>query len=82
MAKRSKNLSLDPEAVRRGERYAQEHDTNVSQLVNNFLASLPMDEELANAALTPTVRRMLGVAEGGRGVEEYHEHLVEKYGRG
>ena len=37
MAKQSKNLSLDPEAVRRGERYSEHHQTNVSQLVNNFL---------------------------------------------
>ncbi len=81
MAKRSKNLSLDPEAVRRGERYSALHDTNVSQLVNNFLASLPLDEDGSEATLTPTVRRLLGIAEGARGEQEYHEHLVEKYGR-
>ncbi len=80
MAKQSKNLSLDPEAVRRGERYSEMHQTNVSQLVNNFLSSLPVDEDVAEAKLTPTVRRMLGVAEGARGEEEYHEHLIEKYG--
>jgi len=80
MAKQSKNLSLDPEAVRRGERYSELHDTNVSQLVNNFLSSLPVDEDVSEAALTPIVRRMLGIAEGSGGVEDYHEHLIEKYG--
>lgn len=82
MAKQSKNLSLDPEAVRRGERYSELHQTNVSQLVNNFLSSLPLDEEVSEASLTPTVRRMLGIAEGGQGVEDYHDHLIEKYGGG
>ncbi|MBX6362471.1 MAG: hypothetical protein IRZ00_01275 [Gemmatimonadetes bacterium] len=81
MAKQSKNLSLDPEAVRRGERYSELHGTNVSQLVNNFLLSLPVAADVADEALTPTVRRILGVARGSRGIEEYREHLVEKYGR-
>jgi hypothetical protein len=80
MPRQSKNLSLDPEAVRRGERYSKLHRTNISQLVNNFLSSLPVDEDVAEMSLTPTVRRMLGIAEGARGVEDYHEHLIDKYG--
>ncbi len=52
----------------------------MSQLVNNFLSSLPVDEDGAEAELTPTVRRLLGIGEGARGVEDYHEHLIEKYG--
>lgn len=80
MAKQSKNLSLDPEAVRRGERYSELHQTNISQLVNNFLSSLPVGEDLTEAKLTPSVRRMLGIAAGARGVEDYREHLLKKYG--
>lgn len=81
VAKRSKNLSLDPEAIRRAERYSELHDTNVSRLVNEFLLSLPVAEEASEEGLTPVVRRILGVAEGSRGEEDYHDHLIEKYGR-
>jgi hypothetical protein len=43
--KQPKNLSLDSEAVRRGERYSQLHHTNLSKLVSNFLSSLPLESE-------------------------------------
>jgi len=80
MPKRSKNLSLDPQAVERGERYSELHGTNVSQLVNNFLSSLPLDSEAAGP-LSPAVLRLLGAAAGESGVEEYHRYLLEKYSR-
>ena len=80
MAKQSKNLSLDPEAVTRGERYSELHETNVSQLVNGFLSSLPVDDE-AEHNLSPAVRRLLGIASSENAVKRYRQHLVEKYGR-
>jgi hypothetical protein len=80
MAKQSKNLSLDPEAVTRGERYSEMHETNVSQLVNRFLSSLPIDDEAENT-LSPAVRRLLGIASERNAVKQYRQHLVEKYGR-
>jgi hypothetical protein len=80
MAKQSKNLSLDPEAVTRGERYSEMHETNVSQLVNRFLSSLPIDDE-AESTLSPAVRRLLGIASERNAVKQYRQHLVEKYGR-
>lgn len=81
MAKQSKNLSLDPEAVARGERYSEIHETNVSQLVNRFLSSLPVDEASAETSLTPAVRRLLGIASSEDAMKHYRQHLVEKYGR-
>jgi hypothetical protein len=80
MAKQTKNLSLDPEAIERGERYSKLHDTSVSQLVNRFLLGLPIGEEDQNN-FSPTVRRLIGVAPDGDAVQEYHEHLLEKYDR-
>jgi hypothetical protein len=81
MAKQSKNLSLDPEAVRRGERYSELHQTNLSQLVSNFLSGLPIHSEEPERPLSPAVRRLLDIASGSTDVEEYHRHLMEKYGR-
>ncbi len=80
MAKQSKNLSLDPEAVLRGERYSALHDTNVSQLVNRFLSSLPVADESVTH-LSPAVSRLLGIASDKNAMKRYREHLVEKYGR-
>jgi uncharacterized protein DUF6364 len=80
MAKQSKNLSLDPDAVKRGEQYSKLHNTNVSQLVNRFLSALPVGEE-DETKFSPTVRRLIGIAPNGDAVQEYHEHLLEKHGR-
>jgi hypothetical protein len=80
MPKRSKNLSLDPEAVRRGERYSELHSTNVSQLVSNFLSSLPLEEEEQEERLSPAVRRLLGIA-SEVGVDDYSRYLVDRYGQ-
>lgn len=80
MPKQSKNLSLDPEAVRRGERYSELHRTNVSQLVSNFLSALPLDDEAREKQLSPAVRRLLGIAAGRVDEEDYRRYLVDKYG--
>jgi hypothetical protein len=81
LPKQSKNLSLDPEAVRRGERYSELHRTNLSQLVGNFLSGLPIDSESEGAPLSPAVRRLIGVGAGETDLEDYRRWLVEKHGR-
>ncbi|MEA2338232.1 MAG: hypothetical protein QOE82_2239 [Thermoanaerobaculia bacterium] len=80
MPKQSKNLSLDPKAVKRGEQYSKLHNTNVSQLVNRFLLALPIGEE-NHSNFSPTVRRLIGVASSDDPIKEYRQHLDEKYGR-
>ena len=80
MAKQSKNLSLDPDAVTRGERYSEMHETNVSQLVNRFLSSLPVGDN-SESSLSPAVRRLLGIASDKDALKRYRQHLDEKYGR-
>jgi hypothetical protein len=57
-----KNLSLEPDAVAHGERYAELHGTNVSRLVSDFLGSLPLESPVRE--LMPAVRRLFGVAAG------------------
>ena len=77
--KRAKNLLLDPDAVARGERYSRRHGTSLSQLVGDFLRSLPLGAEASS--LTPAVRRLWGVAKGKDATREaYREHLSRKYG--
>lgn len=81
MGKVPKNLSLDREAIRRGERYGRLHGTTLSRLVGDFLRSLPL-EAAASLELSPVVRRLRGVAAGGRtDLKAYRDHLHRKYGR-
>jgi hypothetical protein len=80
MAKQSMNLSLDPEAVSRGQRYSELHGTSVSQLVNRFLSSLPLEDE-SEFHLPPVVSRLVGIVSDKDAVKHYREHLAEKYGR-
>lgn len=78
--RKPKNLSLEPDAIRRGERYGRLHGTSLSRLVNDFLRSLPLGPQPARA-LSPIVRRLRGVAAGGRTDRKaYREHLYRKYG--
>lgn len=81
MPKERINLLLDREAIRRGKRYSQLHETSVSKLVSDFLSNLPVDDKPPTSELTPTVRRLLGIAAGGPDLEDYRRHLLEKYGR-
>lgn len=80
--KKATNLTLDPDAVARGERFGQRHGTSLSQLVNGFLHSLPADEgDETLAHLTPPVRRLYGIAADGTTDRDAHRaYLREKYG--
>lgn len=78
--KKPTNLTLDPEAVARGERFGQRHGTSLSQLVTGFLYALP-DADASLRELAPPVRRLYGSAAGGAADRDsYHAHLSEKYG--
>ena len=79
-AKQPKNLSLDPDAIERADRYAAKHQTNLSRLVSDFLRSLPLTGP--GRDLAPAVRRLYGVAAGRKASRDtYRAHLLEKYGR-
>ncbi len=80
MNKVAKNLSLEPDAVKRGERYGRLHGTNLSRLVSDFLRGLPI-EPPDEQGLSPVVRRLRGVAAGATTDRaRYREHLYRKYG--
>ena len=80
MSKQRLNITVDPAVIERARRYTQRHNTSISRLVNEFLSQLPVEHD-SEESLTPTVRRLLGVAKGGVDREDYRRHLVEKYGR-
>lgn len=78
MSKVVKNLTLDPEAVKKGERYSRKKGTSVSQIVSDFLSQLPDDED---SRLSPAVSRLLGIASGKADESTYHRYLEKKYSR-
>ena len=79
MSKQRLNITVDPEVVDRARRYTERHNTSISRLVTEFLSQLPSDDDFENE-LTPTVKRLLGIAKGGPDREEYRRHLIQKYG--
>jgi hypothetical protein len=79
MPKKRLNITIDADVVERARRYTSRHNTSISGLVGEFLAHLP-DGDGSTEDLSPTVRRLLGVARGGPDREGYRRHLLEKYG--
>ena len=82
MPKHSLNLSLEEVVFERARRYAQRHGTSISALVAAFLAALPESREgdgLEEEALTPAVRRLVGIGAGPTDEEAYRRHLLEKH---
>ena len=80
MPKERVNLFLDREAIERGRRYSQKHETSVSRLVSDYLAGLPADEDDDALELSPTVKRLIGIAAGGGDRKAYRDYLFKKYG--
>jgi hypothetical protein len=77
--KKRLNITLDHETAERARRYTKRHNTSISRLVGEFLSQLP-EAERTEHELTPTVKRLRGIARGGPDREKYRRHLREKYG--
>ena len=81
MPKERINLLIHEAAIERARRYSRKHSTSISKLVSDYLAGLPGEEDVGAQALTPTVRRLLGLAAGADvDRDDYREHLYRKYG--
>lgn len=70
-------LSVDPAVIDAAKSYAAAHGTSVSQLVEDFLASVASPPRGGEA--TPVLQRLRGSLRGV-GIEDHRRHLVEKYG--
>jgi hypothetical protein len=70
-------LSVDADVVAAAKRYADEHGTSVSALVENLLDAIVRIDQRKGSP-TPISDRLLGAAEGST-LEDYHRHLEEKY---
>jgi hypothetical protein len=96
MAKETLSIYLDTSLIERVHRYSAEHGKGVSETVSELIENLPDEQPSGTAALkqsgadgdeewvanlTPAVRSLLGVVTGRADEEDYHQYLLEKYGR-
>ena len=59
-------------------RYAQVHQTTLTELITTYLQQIPSEFEMLDRA--PIVRQLTGVLSADVSVEDYKEHLEDKYG--
>jgi hypothetical protein len=59
-------------------RYAAQNNTTLTDLIEAYLRHIPIQEPLDNA---PIVRRLSGTLSQDVSVEDYKEHLEEKYAK-
>jgi len=57
-------------------RYAAQHNTTLTDLIEAYLRHIPAQEPLDNA---PIVRRLSGILSQDVSVHDYKKHLEDKY---
>jgi hypothetical protein len=59
-------------------RYAQAHQTTLTELISAYLQQIPSEVALLDHA--PVVRSLTGLLSSDVSVDDYKKHLDEKYG--
>ena len=73
-------LYIEDELITYVKKYAKEHHSSVSKVVNNFLIALKQQEEEEKRFETPLTDALLGSVEPmDASKETYYKHLEEKY---
>jgi hypothetical protein len=71
-------IRLPRKLLENAKRYARQQNTTLTNLINEYLVQIPAPiKELDNA---PIVRRLSGTLSQNVSVDDYRQHLVEKYG--
>jgi hypothetical protein len=74
-------LRLKKNVIDQAKRYANEHDTSLSKLIENYLSAITT-ESTAVVKISPLVQSLSGVMQLTKEEDtkvKYHEHLNEKY---
>jgi len=58
--------------------YAAQNNTTLTELINAYLEQVPGTNQ---QSLPPIVKRLSGVLSREASIEDYHQHLDEKYAR-
>ena len=70
-------LSVDPEIVSSAKRYARQHGTSVSRMVETYLGAVSKPVR-TNGKDTPALNLLRGILEKAD-IEDYRRHLASKY---
>lgn len=71
-------IRLPRKLLENAKRYARQQNTTLTNLISEYLIQIPAPiKELDNA---PIVRRISGTLSQDVSVEDYKQHLQEKYG--
>lgn len=74
-------VRVDTELVERAKAYSRRTGKSVSQLIADYFAVIDAPIEDTVESLPPLVRELRGLLAGTTAdAEDYHRHIVEKYG--
>jgi ABC-type transporter Mla subunit MlaD len=74
-------LRLKKEVIDQAKKYANDHDTSLSKLIENYLEAVTNISEEEDH-ISPLVKSLSGVIQLSKGTnlkDKYHKHLTEKY---
>jgi len=72
-------LSVDDDVISRAKTYAKLHNVSVSEMVETYLTSVVfVYNSQADPPSTPVLRSMRGLLKNAE-IEDYREHLANKY---
>ena len=63
--------------IANAKRYAQAHQTTLTELISAYLQQIPAESEVLDHA--PVVRRLTGLLSADDSTDDYKKHLDEKY---
>lgn len=75
-------LSVDENVIVKAKRYARDHQTSLSSMVEHYFAYLTTDQIEERIPLSPLVSELTGIISLEKGFDlkkEYGDHLEEKY---
>ena len=74
-------IRLKKKVIDCAKKYANDHETSLSKLIENYLSAITMEAE-AMTEISPLVQSLSGVIHLSKDEDtkvRYHEHLNEKY---
>jgi hypothetical protein len=78
MRKTKMTVRVPQELLENVKRYATEHNTTLTSLIEAYLRRIPAGQSMENA---PIVRRLSGSLTPDVTVQDYKKHLEDKYAR-
>ena len=75
-------LSLESSVISKAKRYAKNHKTSVSKMVETYLSEIVEEEKTATNKITPLVKSLSGIIlldNDADSTQGYTDYLVNKY---